>query len=56
MSYQGNRGEDPMIIRPRKPKMCYCGNHSCGKEIFFYEKNRRLHDRRKIKRFFLRNY
>jgi len=47
----GSRGEDPKIFRKRKPKPCYCGNHSCGKEIFFYEKNRRLLSIRLLRRY-----
>lgn len=46
----GSKGEDPNMFRKRKTKTCYCGNHSCGKDIFFYEKNRRLHSYRLLKK------
>jgi len=50
----GFKGEDPKIFRKRKPKECYCGNHSCGKEIFFYEKNKRLYYRKRIQKYVIR--
>lgn len=50
MNWGQAKGEDPKIFRKRKPKTCYCGNHSCGKDIFFYEKNRRLHSYRLMKK------
>lgn len=39
------------VIRPSKNRFgCHCGNHSMGKEIFFYEKNRRLYGIRLLRR------
>jgi hypothetical protein len=31
-------------------KACYCGNHSKGKETFFYKKNKMLYYRKRIQK------
>ena len=57
-SYSFSHGIDKNIFRRSMKnieKGCYCGNHSCGKEIFFYEKNRRLYGVRLLRRHHERN-
>lgn len=53
----GKGFEYKVIRQSAQHKGCMCGNHSCGKEIFFYKKNRILYGirllRKNKKKFFL---